>query len=118
MSKKCETCGSIKNIINHHTSYEPEIIIPLCHSCHTKIHVKNRVKKEYTSNTLSITRTGTTYIPKLMRHQLKYPKEIAYVEGSNVIVLFNPNSKPKEVLLGLNRIKERIKIERRQPICD
>jgi len=45
---KCERCGSTKNVINHHVSYEPLILVPLCGRCHAKvIHpAKIRVSKE------------------------------------------------------------------------
>lgn len=35
----CELCGEErKNILHHHLSYKPEIIVHLCHYCHSSIH--------------------------------------------------------------------------------
>jgi len=34
----CIICGSTKNVLRHHRSYDPEEIEPLCKSCHTKLH--------------------------------------------------------------------------------
>ena len=34
----CVECGSSKNIDQHHVSYEPEELVPLCRSCHGKVH--------------------------------------------------------------------------------
>lgn len=36
----CVFCGSTKNVIKHHASYEPEIIQHLCRSCHRREHMK------------------------------------------------------------------------------
>jgi len=35
---ECERCGSTENLLNHHVSYEPEVIQVLCTSCHGKVH--------------------------------------------------------------------------------
>ena len=34
----CVECGSSNNIDQHHVSYEPEELVPLCRSCHGKVH--------------------------------------------------------------------------------
>ena len=41
---KCFKCGSTRFVIKHHTSYNPEIIVDCCRSCHATIH--HRVRKE------------------------------------------------------------------------
>lgn len=35
---KCYFCPSKKKLLEHHISYNPEIIALVCYSCHTKIH--------------------------------------------------------------------------------
>jgi len=40
----CFKCGSTRFVIKHHTSYNPEVIVDCCRSCHKKIH--DRVRKE------------------------------------------------------------------------
>jgi len=35
---ECERCGSTENLLNHHVSYEPEMIQILCTPCHGKVH--------------------------------------------------------------------------------
>lgn len=39
---KCAVCGNEAEQ-KHHISYEPEIEIPICVSCHLKVHVKHGV---------------------------------------------------------------------------
>jgi len=34
----CSICNSDKNVINHHLSYEPELIILICYQCHMVMH--------------------------------------------------------------------------------
>lgn len=41
---KCFKCGSTRFVIKHHTSYNPEVIVECCRSCHQKIH--HKVRKE------------------------------------------------------------------------
>lgn len=49
-SVKCFKCGKEGGIIyKHHTSYNPEVLVDCCISCHSKIH--HRIRKE---NTCSI----------------------------------------------------------------
>jgi len=39
----CFKCGTTEGtIIKHHTSYNPEVIVDCCRSCHSKIHIKLR----------------------------------------------------------------------------
>ncbi len=40
--KRCVACGSKDGVINHHLSYSPEIIIPLCKKCHYYAHHDER----------------------------------------------------------------------------
>ena len=42
-SMSCELCGSTKNLMNHHVSYEPEVVQILCSSCHQKQHPNHGV---------------------------------------------------------------------------
>jgi hypothetical protein len=44
MNGMCAKCGEAKELVHHHVKYEPEEIIMVCRSCHTKIHY--RVRKE------------------------------------------------------------------------
>ena len=39
----CQICGSTKNVVNHHLSYDPEEIITVCRSCHRKTHNKIKI---------------------------------------------------------------------------
>lgn len=42
---KCHKCGRTdKKLIHHHKSYDPEIIVMVCRSCHKLLH--NRLRKE------------------------------------------------------------------------
>lgn len=34
----CTVCGATDNLIDHHINYEPGEVIPVCLSCHWKIH--------------------------------------------------------------------------------
>jgi hypothetical protein len=34
----CAVCGSTKNVVRHHLSWEPETTMPVCKSCHNRIH--------------------------------------------------------------------------------
>ena len=39
---KCNECGSLYSLLNHHIQYEPvEIIKVLCRSCHVKFHKRH-----------------------------------------------------------------------------
>lgn len=41
----CAICGSNENLVRHHTSYNPERILVLCHSCHTMVHAHTSTLK-------------------------------------------------------------------------
>jgi len=45
-SGRCYFCKDKKNNINHHLSYNPEIIVILCKSCHNRIHILLRKNHE------------------------------------------------------------------------
>ena len=52
----CESCGATENVCHHHWSYADEHLldtIPLCRSCHGKVHAGSLVEP----------RTGRTYEP-------------------------------------------------------
>ena len=36
--KHCTICGSMECIELHHISQEPELLIPLCSTCHYRVH--------------------------------------------------------------------------------
>jgi len=38
MSEKCESCGCINGVEQHHIKYVPEKTVPLCRSCHKYAH--------------------------------------------------------------------------------
>lgn len=45
METRCFKCGTTEGtIIKHHLSYNPEVIVDCCMSCHTTIH--KRIRKE------------------------------------------------------------------------
>lgn len=35
---ECIECGSVENLDEHHTSYEPEKTVILCRACHQSVH--------------------------------------------------------------------------------
>lgn len=45
--KRCSNCGSKDNVVEHHLSYDPEITVPLCQSCHLKVHYSKEPAKVY-----------------------------------------------------------------------
>ena len=44
---KCASCGSTKNVIEHHLSYYPEVKVPLCRKCHGLAHFSKKPAKTY-----------------------------------------------------------------------
>jgi hypothetical protein len=38
MAENCIYCRTTEKIIKHHLSYNPEIIVPCCLSCHREMH--------------------------------------------------------------------------------
>ena len=64
---KCHKCGcNNKKLIHHHKSYEPQVIVLMCHSCHQKLHKKLRkeCKCQISTNELnkmSINASNKTY---------------------------------------------------------
>jgi len=38
LTRTCSICGSVRNIVRHHVSYEPEKTVFLCSGCHRKVH--------------------------------------------------------------------------------
>lgn len=38
MNQSCELCGTGDNVERHHISYAPEETVPLCRSCHQRVH--------------------------------------------------------------------------------
>jgi hypothetical protein len=51
----CVKCGSTKNPVFHHISYNPETIEILCSSCHQKVHgTKKKVRPEHFVSKLPI----------------------------------------------------------------
>lgn len=59
----CQICGNTENIVNHHTSYDPEKIIKVCCSCHRKIHNKTKIirPKNFNSKLLKINPSAKIY---------------------------------------------------------
>lgn len=45
--ERCASCGSTANVIMHHLSYDPEIKVPLCLSCHRKVHFSRKPASVY-----------------------------------------------------------------------
>ncbi len=75
---KCFKCGSDKNIIKHHISYNPEIIVDCCGSCHKRIHL--RVRKE---GLCPLSVKETTRLSKnsnMRRNARKYTQKIKFYE--------------------------------------
>ena len=70
----CKTCGSQKNLVEHHASYFPEITIWLCRSCHGKIHGHKKIRPINYISTRS--RVINPKIPESLKKRLqKYTKE-------------------------------------------
>lgn len=41
--RECAVCGEKNpNMVSHHVSYKENIQVPVCRSCHTKIHLTNQ----------------------------------------------------------------------------
>ena len=58
--KQCKLCGSTKNLIYHHTSYEPETIIVICESCHKRKATHANLTRPIGFGTKIISQTETT----------------------------------------------------------
>lgn len=43
--EKCAYCGEERELLGHHESYSPEIIIQICHGCHSTINGIVRLKR-------------------------------------------------------------------------
>ena len=41
----CFNCGTDTNLIKHHLSYEPEIMVDCCYPCHCNIHQHKRIDR-------------------------------------------------------------------------
>ncbi len=48
----CVKCGSQKYCVKHHVTYVPEFIIPLCRSCHMKIHAYPKEHPNFIKHTM------------------------------------------------------------------
>ena len=35
---ECVVCGASDDLVDHHVSYDPPETVPVCRSCHTRIH--------------------------------------------------------------------------------
>lgn len=92
---KCFKCGSTRFVIKHHTSYNPEVVVDCCRSCHSIIHhgVRKEGKCKYTvkqverlsmnsSNKRSISKMNftETLMPQvLLYEQIEYNKSTGNV---------------------------------------
>lgn len=54
MNSKCEICGAIKNLQEHHTTYNPERVITICVDCHNSLHPTHGVGLSKDSRTKRI----------------------------------------------------------------
>ena len=81
MEDKCSACGTNKKLQEHHISYDPEIKITLCASCHIKTHGSKhgtgkgndyRPKSEVDLSIMGgrIHPNGQITVPKLKRDEL------------------------------------------------
>jgi len=61
-------------VIKHHTSYNPEVIVDCCRSCHKKIH--DRVRKE---DACKYSPKETAIISKRLHHK-RVSKQISFYE--------------------------------------
>jgi len=44
VTEKCSACGTVEKIQQHHISYDPEITIMVCKTCHGEIHHSDKFK--------------------------------------------------------------------------
>lgn len=65
---KCFKCGKETKTIKHHLSYNPEVLVDSCVSCHKLIH--NRVRKE-NACPLSVTEVNKLSINSFRRRYTK-----------------------------------------------
>lgn len=83
--RECFRCGTSKGtIIKHHLSYNPEVIVDCCMSCHTTIH--KRIRKE-NSCRLSVEETDKlSQKSSKIRYAKKALREIHFNEclGDNI----------------------------------
>ena len=68
---KCAICGTEESIINHHTSYDPEETVPLCRSCHMKLH-NGSIKSDIPAPTLPYPIHPTVQISKVDDKKIKF----------------------------------------------
>jgi hypothetical protein len=80
--KICFKCGTSKNVINHHTSYNPPIAVKCCRSCHRNIHLKVRKENKCPLSPKEIQKISTRlslnrieYKEKQKQNRLKQKKE-------------------------------------------
>ena len=42
LERRCQECGATNSLLVHHLTYEPEVLVVLCQSCHRKFHIRQQ----------------------------------------------------------------------------
>jgi len=69
--ENCYFCGTNKELVEHHISYNPQIVVTLCHSCHSKFHY---IFKKY--HEIILKKDITLY--RISQHLKKIKKDIDF----------------------------------------
>lgn len=77
--EKCASCGSTENVLTHHLSYEPEITVPLCRSCHGEVHFSKKPAKAYEKVSLGSKGFGYFIRDYLVAREETEKKAICYL---------------------------------------
>lgn len=121
----CVLCGSTELTQQHHISYNPEIIAPLCKVCHEKEH-KHGTGKSYPNNTkprhkaitksagiMSYVKSGTVYFPKEFCNEVGLHKinDIACLfRGPNIVLVTRDKMSYEQILKSVESFQHSFEV--------
>lgn len=94
----CFMCGTNKNIIKHHTSYEPEEIVDCCRSCHLKIHHESDELPNKTNRKITLKSSQKRY------RETHNMKQISVPDNIHKFIMDNKDSDHKSAGAFLQRL--------------
>ena len=109
MDKYCSICGSDKNLIYHHLSYEPEIVVIVCRKCHQAMHRLAEIDKKHQ---IVIVDWVKQY-GDLWKNGRGYYKSGSYYSGLKIEQVRENNFKklpPEKMLKRLEKMQREVKI--------
>lgn len=106
---RCTLCGSVNNLVNHHSSYLDEDTVTVCRGCHLRLSKQKMPTRGFAVCKIYPT-SNMAYIPQFVRKELGNIVEIC--TGPESALLFSYNTPLEDVQRSLQIILEDIKFRK------